>query len=204
MIAPALWALVTLACATPSDASSAASPTDSMPAPACCRLSAGTPVELEVVEPLGSDTQRRGDTFALRLTTSVLVDGAIVIPVGTPVVGEIVHAARSHGGGQPGELILAARYVALGDIRIPLRGFKLGQSTTGRDTTQVALAASFGLGPFAQFIHGHEIEIPPHASGTAKIAQDTMLSVTTPPTAPVDSAAAEAIVPTPILTPSKE
>lgn len=213
-VAPALCALAFCACAAPPE-----TPTDDLPslktgaaevtstadASTCCRLAAGTVIDLEVGEPLDSATQQRGNHFLLRVASPVLVDDRVVIPAGTSVVGEIVHADHAHGGGQPGELILAARTVELGAQRVPLRGFRLGQPTTGGDTTQAAMAASFALGPFAQFIHGHEIHIPIHARGTAKLAQDTVLSAAADASpAPVSAPAGGTASASPSLSPSKE
>jgi hypothetical protein len=198
LLAPALCAVVFVAHAADETVAPTAPIADVAP---CCQLAAGTPVELELVDALSSAKQQRGDHFALRVATPIVQNGAVLVPAGTPVVGEIVHAAHSHGGGQPGELILAARSLDLGGRAVPLRGFKLNHAATGGDTTQAAMAASFGLGPFAQFIHGHEIEIPPHTTGVAKLAQDIVLPP--PPTskAPADPASAASSVTTP---PSKE
>lgn len=147
---------------------------DSQPdAHACCTLADGTPVVLELLDPISSARSRRGEKFRLKLQESVMVDGAIVLPAGTEGIGEIVHAERSRGGGKPGELILAARHLQVGDRIVKLRGFKLGGS--GRDTSHVAIGAAVAIGPFAQFIHGKEIEIPARASGSAKLAEPVQL-----------------------------
>ncbi|MEL1265804.1 hypothetical protein AAD027_15725 [Pseudoxanthomonas putridarboris] len=140
---------------------------------ACCTLADGTPVVLELLDPISSARSQRGGKFRLKLQESVVVDGVTVLPAGTEGMGEIVHAERSRGGGKPGELILTARYLRLGDRTIKLRSFKLGGS--GRDTSHIAIGAAVAIGPFAQFIHGKEIEIPAHASGSAKLAETVQL-----------------------------
>ena len=66
-------------------------------------------------------------------------------------------------------LILAARRLQVGDRSLRLRGFKLGGA--GRDTSGVAIGVALGIGPFAHFIHGKEIEIPALTTGTAKLAE---------------------------------
>jgi hypothetical protein len=202
----ALLALAFCARATTPD-TIAPEPTAPAPAPpACCQVAAGTAVDLEVADLLSSATQHRGDKFALRVAAPVVVDGVVVIPAGTTGTGEIVHADPAHGGGKPGELILAARTLDLDGQIIPLRGFKLGHATTGVDATQKSLAASMAIGAFALFIHGHEIEIPPHTHGVAKIAQDVVLAardVAPDPTSTPSDAGVATTAP-PAAPPSKE
>jgi len=140
----------------------------------CCRIPAGAAIELEIAQALSSAAQKRGDKFAIRLRTPVVHAGTVVIPAGTVGVGEIVHADRSRGGGKPGELLLAARYLELDGAQIPLRALKFGGQ--GQDKTKAALGASFALGPLAHFIRGKEIEIPTGTIVTAKLAQDFLLS----------------------------
>lgn len=166
--------------ATPS---SVASPAPAAPAitdaTACFRIAEGTVVDLEIMEPINSFRQHRGDYFALRLAEPVIVDGTVVIPAGAPAVGQVVHAAAAHSGGAPGELILAARHLDSAGQQLPLRGLKLGIS--GKDNSAMALGVSFAAGPFAMFIRGREIEIPPGTRVHAKLAQDLVVPAASVP-----------------------
>ncbi|HOZ23508.1 MAG TPA: hypothetical protein PLI83_01840 [Thermomonas sp.] len=147
----------------------------------CCLAVNGAMVDIEIGEPISSKRHKRGDKFALRLAEPLVVDGQTVLPAGTPGVGEIIHAAASGGGGKAGELLLAARYLEVDGRQIPLRGFRMGGA--GKDNTTGALAASMAVGPFAQFIHGREIEIPSGARASAKLAADTaLIPIDTPST----------------------
>jgi hypothetical protein len=177
------WATAQTAASDPAAAQVATAPaTTTTPAPDdCCRIAAGTPVELEIVDPLSSADRKRGDRFAIRLHTALRRGDAIVIPAGTVGVGEIVHGERSRGGGKPGELLLAARYLELDGVQVPLRALKFGGQ--GQDKTNAALGTAFVLGPFAHFIHGREIEIPAGTVVTAKLAQDLPIAASTAPTA---------------------
>lgn len=152
----------------PGDTTNAASAAVT-PAP-CCRLAAGSVVELQLGESLSSARHKRGDRFTLRLSQPLAVDGAEPIPAGTPAVGEVVHGARSRGGGHPGELLIAGRYLEFNGRQIPLRGLSVGQS--GREQINGAMGAAFVIGPFAMFIRGREIEIPADTALRAKLAQD--------------------------------
>jgi hypothetical protein len=142
---------------------------DAVDAPGCCLLEAGHPVDLEILDALNSWEFKRGDGVRLRVARPVLVNGHELIPAGTPVRGEVVHAAAARGGGAPGELLLAARTLELEGRDIRLRGLKLGG--TGDDNSGMALGVSFAAGPFAMFIRGTEIEIPPGTRVHARLAE---------------------------------
>jgi hypothetical protein len=173
------FGLLVLLCALPCSAQEASLPATAAttetsitaaPAPAaCCELPEGTPLVLEILDPISSARAKRGDAFRLRVRDDVSMEGVVVLPAGTEGVGEIVHAEPSRGGGKPGELILAARRLQLNDRELKLRGFKLGGA--GKDTSGVALGVAVGIGPFAHFIHGKEIEIPALTTGIAKLAE---------------------------------
>ena len=145
----------------------------------CCLLVNGTVVDIEIAEHISSQRRKRGEKFVLRLAEPLALDGHTVLPAGTAGVGEIIHAASSGGGGKPGELLLAARYLEFDGRQIPLRGFRIGAA--GKDRTQGAMAASMAVGPFAHFIHGREIEIPAGTRANAKLAADTLLPPTDAP-----------------------
>ncbi|QNP41526.1 hypothetical protein [Lysobacter solisilvae (ex Woo and Kim 2020)] len=159
----------------------------------CCRVPAGSLVELEIAQVLSSSALQRGDKFAIRLHAPLLHEGVVVIPAGTVGEGEVVHADRSRGGGKPGELLIAARYLEFDGARIPLRALKFGGQ--GQDKSNVALGVALAVGPFAHFVHGKEIEIPAGTIVNAKLAQDLPLPVaaSTPSTASATPAAPTAI-----------
>lgn len=167
-----MWVLACGAQDVPSPTDAPTTETSSFITPtqlACCELPEGTPVRLEILDPISSARAKRGDAFRVRVQEDVGIEGIVVLPAGTEGVGEIVHAEPSRGGGKPGELILAARRLQLGDPEVRLRGLKLGGA--GKDTSGVALGVAVGIGPFAHFIHGKEIEIPALTTGTAKLAE---------------------------------
>ncbi|NDK37939.1 hypothetical protein DT603_03680 [Pseudoxanthomonas gei] len=153
-------------------------------ASACCRLVDGTPVILEIQDPLNSSLLKRGDKFRLRLAGPLMIDDRILVAAGAEGVGEVIHAEKSRGGGKPGELLIAARYLDYQGQQIGLRGLRVGGS--GKDKSAAALATSMVVGAFALFIHGQEIEIPSGTLAQAKIAQDIDLH-------PVDLAKAVAV-----------
>lgn len=152
---------------------------------ACCTLAAGTQVELEITEAILSWQRKRGDRFGLRVIAPVIVDGNVVVPVDTLAIGEVVHAAAARGGGAPGELLIAIRSLDVAGRAVPMRGLKLAH--TGQDNTALAVGMSMAIGPFAMFIRGREIEIPPSTPVVAKVAAETLLpqvSTAVPTTTP--------------------
>lgn len=157
----------------PSTATSNESPhevaTTVTPSSTCC-LRDGTPVTLEILDPLDSSLLKRGDKFRIRLAEPAMAGGDIVIPAGTEGMGEVVHAEKSRAGGKAGELLIAARHLDHQGNLVRLRGLKLGG--TGKDNTAAAIAVAIAAGPFALFVQGREIIIPAGTHAQAKVAQD--------------------------------
>ncbi|WP_202845377.1 hypothetical protein [Luteimonas saliphila] len=169
-----LLAALPFACAhaqspTGSDDDGAGDDTGAPAPPDCCRIEAGHAIDLEIAQPLNSWEFKRGDAFRLTVAAPVVVNGHELIPVGTPVAGEIVHADAARGGGAPGELLIAARSLEIDGRNLRLRGLKLGGA--GQDNSQLAIGVSMGAGPFAMFIRGREIEIPQGTRVHARLAE---------------------------------
>jgi hypothetical protein len=140
------------------------------PAPACCQVAAGTPIELEIRDALDSKQSQRGDKFVIALHAPLVLGTQVVIPAGTQGVGEVVHAERARGGGKPGELILAARYLDFEGRRVPLRGMKLG--VVGEDNSGKAMGlAMIPVAGLFIYVRGGETVVPQGALAIAKIAE---------------------------------
>lgn len=140
-------------------------------------LSAGTVAELEIVDPVDSKANAKGDSFGLRLARDIVVDGAVLVPKGTAGQGEVIHAAKARAGGKPGELLLAARYLDFAGLRIPLRGFRFGGS--GKDNGDIALATGIFAGMAAFLISGGEKRVPVGTPAHARVAADVVLPAPT-------------------------
>jgi hypothetical protein len=140
----------------------------------CCLIPGGTIIEIAIDDPLDSKTAVIGQHFAIHLTTPLqLNDGNFVIAAGTRGVGEVIHAAKAHMGGKAGELILIARYLDVGGVQVPLRGFHLGGQ--GKDNSTLVMAAVISVGIAGMLISGGEKRVPTGTLATAKIAVDTTL-----------------------------
>lgn len=141
---------------------------------ACCTVPANTTVELEILDRLNSSQHKRGDKFRLRVAEPLVLHGVTLIPSGIQGIGEVVHAAAARGGGAPGELLIAARWLDVDGQTLRLRGLKLG--VTGGDNSGMAIGVSFAAGPFAMYIRGREIEIPAGTRVNARTADDAALA----------------------------
>jgi hypothetical protein len=132
-----------------------------------------TPVIVRLEEPVSSNKNRPGDRFRITVAEDVRVGDALVIPAGSAGEGEVIHAAKSGAGGKAGELILAARFVRVGDAEIRLRSFALG--VAGTPHVNDSMAAAFVIGPFALFVKGGVVIVPPETLGIAKTALEFKL-----------------------------
>lgn len=141
----------------------AAAPSAAVTAPA--PVPANTVVELELVDPVGSRTSKPDELFALRVVADVSVGGQVLIPAGSPAVGQVVHAQKAGGGGKAGELILAARHVDTPQGRVRLRSTF---GAAGAHHTVASLVTAQFIGPFAMAVRGGEIVLAP---GTRMLAR---------------------------------
>jgi len=132
-----------------------------------------TPVLVRIDDTISSNKNKPGDRFGISVAEDVRVDNTVVIPAGSAGEGEVIHAAKSGAGGKAGELILAARYVRVGDVVVRLRSFIIG--VVGKDHSADALATSFIAGPFAMFVHGGVVTVPRDTRGIAKTASQFQL-----------------------------
>ncbi len=173
-------------------ASATPSPTKVAPqsVPGGVLLAADTKVSIELAEAVSSDGRKRGDKFAIRLATPIIVDGRTVAPAGATGVGEVVYAERGGGGGSPGKLVLAARYIDVGDTRVLLKAFNLGAG--GDSEFRELQVASALIGVAALLIEGHNVLYPVGTRARAKVAADVTLPVIPTPSAAVTTTPAAA------------
>jgi hypothetical protein len=145
-------------------------------APAPVSIAAGTPVEIEFMAPLSSKTAKIDDMFQIRLTAPILIDGKVVVPVGTLGAGQIVHAAKAGGGGKAGELIVTVRWVEHLGTRITLRRLRMGGLDRGADRREGAFGVSMAV-PLAGFlVRGGEKTIEAGTLGNAIVAADVAVT----------------------------
>lgn len=149
------------------------------PAPLGPTIAMNTVVAIEIGTPLNSKDSKIGDVFPIRLAVPITdASGAVLVRAGTGGQGEVIHAARARAMGKAGEMILAARYLQCGDVRIPLGHFKFAtdEAAVGKDRskTVTALVATVGM-PF-MFMSGGEVTVPNGARANARITADVALT----------------------------
>jgi hypothetical protein len=146
-------------------------------------LKMGTLVDIEILDAVSSKTAKIGDTFRIRLSDPITIDGQVVVPAGVSGGGEVIHAAKARMAGKPGELIIVARYLDYQGTRLPLRGFKYGTST-GKNNVDAAAAVGFVVAaPLMLFISGGQVDVPPGTPANAKLSADTVIALTAKPAA---------------------
>jgi hypothetical protein len=134
-----------------------------------------TPVYVRLEQEMSTKTIKPGDHFRIAVAEDVLVEGQVVIPAGSAGEGEVIDAAKPGFGGKAAKLVLAARYVKVGETEVRLRSFVLGAS--GKDHSTGALASSFVIGPLALFVHGGEVVVPAGTLASAKTAIELQMPV---------------------------
>jgi hypothetical protein len=137
-----------------------------------------TPLYVRIDAELSSKQNKNGDRFPIHVDEDVRIGDTVVIPAGSTGEGEVIHAAKSGGGGKPGELLIAARFIRIGDQEIRLRSLSLGAK--GRDRSDTSLGTSLVLGPLALFVVGGVMTIPSGTVGGAKTAAEIQLPAVTP------------------------
>lgn len=136
-----------------------------------------TPVLIELLATLSSETSATGDRFPLRLAEALVIDGETVIPAGTTGEGEVIHAKRKGGMGAAGELILTARFLDLGGQHIALRSLRVnGDGQSRIDTVNSLAVASAATIPLASlvgfFITGGAKTVNEGTIAAARTAED--------------------------------
>jgi hypothetical protein len=125
-------------------------------------LPAGSHVPLRLLEPVGSHSHRSGSQLAMEIARDVEAGGKIVLPRGTPVLAEVVHAAKSGGFGRPGELTLAARYATLDQRIVRFRALLVGAVAADRHG---AVTAARVAGEATSAAHSVRVLLPDGSTG---------------------------------------
>lgn len=178
-----------------------AAPVAAAPAPAS--VPKGSPIIVEITDLVSTRTAHIDDTFNLKLAEPVMLNGVVVIPVGTQGKGVVIDAAKPGMGGKPGKLVLAARYLDFQGKQIPIRGLNMNMTAT--DGSGTAVVMSMAVGVFGLMVQGGQMEVTPGTRARAKLGadfvpdstvaasqQDTPTDPSVPQTTPIDPTPAAA------------
>ncbi len=126
-------------------------------AAAQAQLPANTELLLSMNEELTTKGIDEGHKFRLTLVSDVRMGDYIVIPKGTPAVGEVTWKTGKGAFGKSGKMEVALRYLDLQGRHIPIEG-KYRQE--GEGNTAATVAGVIAAGVFAGFITGKSAKIP--------------------------------------------
>lgn len=132
-------------------------------------LNAGVPVTLAVAQEVNSSTHRAGDTFPLTVLNDVRIGDTIVIPRGTPALGEITWRTGKGAFGKSGKLEFSLRYIDLGGQHIPVSGDFRQEGEGNTIATGVGVIAAGLIGGLV--ITGHRARVPVGRELMSQIAQ---------------------------------
>lgn len=156
-------------------------------------LRAGTPLALTMAEALTTEGKllRIGQRVQLTVAEAISLNGQTVIPVGSPVTGEITDVRNKGMWGKSGRINGRILYVRANGNQIRLTGSFDDKGTTG--TAGVVAAIAFI--PIAGFVTtGTSARIPLGAPVSAFLDEDISVAFAAAPAAPLP-ATAPAIAP---------
>ena len=139
-------------------------------------LKAGTLVQVRNEHHLKAADARIGQQIMFKVTRDVEANGVVVIPAGTPVLGEVYEAKRSAMWGTRGRLGITIQEISLPDgTKVPLN--KRDIYIKGRNRTPLAIALSIFYVVPGFLVTGSRAEIPAGYEATAEVAWPVKISV---------------------------
>lgn len=156
-------------------------------------LRTGTEVNLKLMEPLSTEGKklRVGYRFRLEAAEPVMVNGQIVIPTGSPALGEVTEVRNKGMWGKSGHLTASVLYVTVNGRQIRLSGTFDDKGVTG---TGAVVGAILFVPVVGFFTTGTSARVPVGAPIKAFVGEDVPLAFsTTGPTPMIVPATSAAI-----------
>lgn len=165
-------------------------------------LRVGTEVPLRLLEELttGGKRLRVGQQFRMETSAPVLVQGVVVIPSGSPAVGEITDVRNKGMWGKSGHLAARVLYVTVNGRQIRMSGGFDDKGVAG-GVGAVAVSAIVFL-PAGFFMTGTSAKVPVGAAVKGFVDEDVQLSMPISGPAPMVvnvPSAPLAVVPAPVV-----
>ncbi|WP_179045095.1 hypothetical protein [Sphingobium lactosutens] len=158
-------------------------------------LRAGTQISLKTAEPLTTEGKklRVGQRVQLEVAEAVTLNGQTVIPLGSPVVGEVTDVRNKGMWGKSGHITGRILYVRANGNQIRLTGTFDDKGVTGT----AGVVAAIALVPIAGFFTtGTSAKIPLGAPVTAFLDEDVSVAfAAAAPAAPVAAMPAAPVTP---------
>jgi hypothetical protein len=125
--------------------------------PALVRLPVGTPIRFTTNGPIDSRSIRQGERFGLTVADDVMAGGQLVMPRGTPAVGEVEALSDRGSFGRGAKFTLVPLFVDFGGQRINLTG---AAKTEGRSQVGAAAVTTVLIGGVGLLITGRSATLP--------------------------------------------
>lgn len=152
-------------------------------------LSKGTEINLKMAQTLTSKHAYVGERVELQVVGDVVVDGALLVPKNTRVLGT-VHVGKAEEGDRtnPHQVVLQIDYIRLGDRRIALSGMHSDKGKVNKGTL-VASSVFFGLTGALIAMNSRTGEIKEGVEVKALVAEDVSLPSLGPSPKPAEKPA---------------
>lgn len=147
-------------------------------------LRVGTTVPLRVVEPLTTKGKKLkvGHRFRLQVSEAVMLNDQVVIPSGSPAMGEVTDIRNKGMWGKSGKINARILYVTVNGRQIRLSGQIDDKGVTGT----AGVVAAVALIPVAGFFTtGTSAEIPIDTPVTAFLDEDVSVAFVEPTVNPL-------------------
>lgn len=142
-------------------------------------LPAGTQVRFKTVDPLDSRTANQGQRFNLVVVEDVMIGSRLLIPRGTPAVGEVEAVSGKGMVGKAGRLVVRPLFIDVAGKRVNLTGTS---GEEGKHSTGGVAVASVLTSGLTLFITGKSASVPAGSDMLGFVRTDISL----PQTVPVD------------------
>ncbi|WP_293781611.1 hypothetical protein [Sphingosinicella sp.] len=148
-------------------------------APQTSVLRAGTSVPLKTLVGLTTEGKKLkvGHRFELEVAEAVSVDGQVVIPVGSPAVGEVTSVRNKGMWGKSGHIETRMLYVRANGRQIRLSGSIDDKGVTG---TAGVVAAVVLVPVVGFFVTGTSAQIPAGSNITGFVQEDVPIAFSAP------------------------
>lgn len=154
-------------------------------APQSAVLRTGTPVPLKLDEELTTKGKklRVGQRFQMETSADVMLNGHVVIPAGSPAVGQITDVRNKGMWGKSGHLGAEVLYVTANGRQIRLSGAFDDKGTAGGIGATAVSAVVFL--PAGFFMTGTSAKVPMGAPVNAFVDEDVAVAFADTPPAPM-------------------
>ncbi len=110
-------------------------------------IPSGTTLEVRLLDSLNSSVNKEGDTFQTSLEKDLVVDGRIVVPRGSTILGKVLSVTQPGRVKGRAAMSLALTKLSVGDVSYSIQTNTVSveaESSTKSDATKVGIGAGLG------------------------------------------------------------